>query len=363
VSRAKAKSSIAPRLLRWHAEHGRHDLPWQKRRTAYRVWVSEIMLQQTQVSTVIPYYRRFMARFPNVVALADAPLDDVLHLWAGLGYYARARNLHRAAQRVRDEHKGRFPQEFAQVAELPGIGRSTAGAILALAHDQRHPILDGNVRRVLSRYFLIEGSPDDKAVVDALWDLADANTPANDPATYTQAIMDLGATVCTRSKPLCMYCPLATNCGAKRTGRQAELPAPKRKKAARRTKTVEMLVARNCAGDVLLVKRPAAGIWGGLWCLPEFDDFESLNLFATAQLEAPELAAEPLPQIEHAFSHYDLVIRPRAARTKGLRDQVADSPAASIWYSFAQPAPLGLPAPISELLARLAPAGGASLPK
>ncbi len=198
---------FAAALLAWHAERGRHDLPWQLDKTPYRVWVSEIMLQQTQVSTVIPYYQRFMARFPTVTALADAPIDDVLHLWTGLGYYARARNLHRAAGIIRDNFNGEFPKTFEEVASLPGIGRSTAGAILALSRGERFPILDGNVKRVLARYFGVEGSTAEKQIVDRLWQLSDACTPDQGVEIYTQAIMDMGATVCTRHKPLCSVLP------------------------------------------------------------------------------------------------------------------------------------------------------------
>ena len=234
---------IAARLLPWHAVAGRHDLPWQSDRNAYRVWVSEVMLQQTQVSTVIPYFERFMRRFPDVRSLADAADDEVLHLWTGLGYYARARNLLRTARAVRDLHAGEFPRTIEAVMELPGIGRSTAGAILALSRDQRHPILDGNVKRVLARYYAIDGAPDDAATVAQLWKLAEANTPGKDVATYTQAIMDLGATVCTRGRPRCAECPLENACLAHRSGREAALPAPKRKRADRRQKHAVMVVA------------------------------------------------------------------------------------------------------------------------
>lgn len=353
MSRARDAAGLAPRLLRWHAKHGRHDLPWQKRRTAYRVWISEIMLQQTQVATVIPYFTRFLQRFPTVRALADAPLDDVLHLWAGLGYYARARNLHRAAQRVRDEHGGRFPRTFEAVSDMPGIGRSTAGAILALAHNQRWPILDGNVKRVLARYYAIDGAPDDRAVVEALWEIADRETPASDPATYTQAIMDLGATVCTRAKPVCTACPLASDCRAKRDGRQAELPARKRSRAARRTRRVYMLLGMRHEREVLLVQRPLSGIWGGLWCPPEFEEHTALAAFARANLADAVLAGEPLEPIEHTFTHFDLVITPWVARCAGLATRVADFAGAAAWYDLAQTPALGLPAPVKTLLGGL----------
>ena len=261
---------FAAYLIAWHEHHGRHDLPWQQRRTAYRVWVSEIMLQQTQVATVIPYYERFMLRFPDVGTLAAAPVDEVLHLWSGLGYYARARNLHRAAVCITQEHAGCFPRDFDAVARLPGIGRSTAGAILALSLGERFPILDGNVRRVLSRHFGVEGSPSDRAIQQKLWELSDDCTPTKHVDTYTQAVMDLGATVCVRRNPSCAACPVAATCVAHRSGRQHELPAPKPART-RRLRQVFMLAAVREDGGVLLERRPESGIWGGLWCLPEFE--------------------------------------------------------------------------------------------
>jgi A/G-specific adenine glycosylase len=339
---------IATGLLAWHAKAGRHDLPWQRDRSAYRVWVSEVMLQQTQVSTVIPYFERFMQRFPDVRALADAPDDEVLHLWTGLGYYARARNLLRAARAVRDSHAGVFPRSIEAVVELPGIGRSTAGAILALAGDQRHPILDGNVKRVLARYYAVEGAPDEAATISTLWKLADANTPAKGVATYTQAIMDLGATVCTRARPRCPTCPLERDCLAHASGREAELPARKTKRAARKQKHAVMVVAKS-AGKVLLVQRPPSGIWGGLWCLPEFGDRESAAAFVADELGVVD-ATGSLPDIEHSFTHFDLVITPIVARCRGA-SRVRD--AGTLWYDLNDPARVGLPAPIQKLLVTL----------
>lgn len=341
--------TIAPRLLAWHAKAGRHDLPWQRDRSPYRVWVSEIMLQQTQVATVIPYFERFMARFADVRALADAPADEVLHLWTGLGYYARARNLHRAAQIIRDEHAGVFPRVLETVMELPGIGRSTAGAILSISTGARHPILDGNVKRVLARHGGVDGPIDDNATLAQLWKLADAHTPDDQVATYTQAIMDLGATLCTRSKPRCGECPIAEDCRARIEGRQAELPAGKRRRAARKLKHAVMLVARR-ESEVLLVQRPSTGIWGGLWCLPEFTDRESAATFAANELQKARIADAALPDIEHSFTHFDLVITPLVARCRGearIRDR------GTLWYDLAEPARVGLPAPIKTLLSSL----------
>jgi A/G-specific adenine glycosylase len=349
----KAPELIAPRLLAWHAQHGRHDLPWQRHLreagSAYRVWVSEIMLQQTQVATVIPYFERFMQRFPRVGALADAPADEVLHLWTGLGYYARARNLHRAARLIRDEHGGEFPRDLEKVMALPGIGRSTAGAILAISTGARHSILDGNVKRVLSRYYAVGGAPDEAATVEQLWRLAEENTPLAEVATYTQAIMDLGATVCTRARPRCDACPIAAGCRARIEARQGELPAPKRKRAARKLKHAVMLVARRDTA-VLLVQRPSSGIWGGLWCLPQFDDRAAAEVFAANELDDARLARSALPEIEHSFTHFDLVITPLVARCRG-ESRVREGGA--LWYDLEQPARVGLPAPIKTLLGSL----------
>jgi A/G-specific adenine glycosylase len=307
------------------------------------------MLQQTQVVTVIPYFQRFMARFPDVRALADAPADEVLHLWTGLGYYARARNLHRAARIVRDDHGGQFPGSLESVVELPGIGRSTAGAILAIATGARHPILDGNVKRVLARYHGVDGAIDDPATLNELWRLAEHHTPDTDVAVYTQAIMDLGATLCTRANPRCTECPISQDCRARITGRQAVLPAAKRRRAARKLRRAVMLVARR-ESAVLLVQRPASGIWGGLWCLPEFADVEAAQAFATRELAQANFATAALPDIEHSFTHFDLVITPIVARCgghAGVRDGGA------LWYDLTDPARVGLPAPIKTLLEKL----------
>ena len=307
------------------------------------------MLQQTQVSTVIPYFERFMARFPEVRALADAQGDEVLHLWTGLGYYARARNLHRAAQLIRDQHGGEFPRDLDAVMSLPGVGRSTAGAILALSTGARHPILDGNVKRVLARHRAIDGAPEESATLTRLWEVSDEETPADEVAIYTQAIMDLGATLCTRSKPRCEVCPVMQDCRARIECRQQELPAAKKKRAARRRKHAVMLVARH-ASTVLLVQRPPSGIWGGLWCLPEFDDRDAAAQFAARQFERAEVSNAPLPEIEHSFTHFDLVITPIEARCRA--EPRINEPGA-LWYDLAEPARVGLPAPIRTLLETL----------
>ncbi len=340
---------IAPRLLAWHTASGRHDLPWQQRRSPYRVWVSEIMLQQTQVVTVIPYFERFMTRFPDVCALADAPIDEVLHLWTGLGYYARARNLHRAARIIRDEHAGEFPRTLDAVMALPGVGRSTAGAILSIASGARHAILDGNVKRVLARYYAVAGPIDEKATLDELWGLAEQNTPCTDVAVYTQAIMDLGATLCTRARPRCEACPIARDCRARVERRQGELPAGKRRRGLRRQRHAVMLVARHDSA-VLLVQRPPAGIWGGLWCLPEFADREAAGVFAVNELGQGRCAPSELPDIEHRFTHFDLVITPILVHCGGEARVRARG---TLWYDLADPARVGLPAPIRSLLGSL----------
>jgi A/G-specific adenine glycosylase len=338
-------------LLDWHGRAGRHDLPWQHPPTPYRVWVSEIMLQQTQVATVIPYYGRFLERFPDVGAVADAPVDEVLHLWSGLGYYARARNLHRAAVRVRDEHGGELPTRFEDLAALPGIGRSTAGAILALSRGARLPILDGNARRVLARYFAVNGARGERACEARLWELAEVCTPEARTAEYTQAIMDLGAGVCVRRRPLCSECPLRAGCIARRTARQHELPAPRRP-LPRPKRRAFMVVALEESGNVLLERRPESGVWGGLWCLPEFTTASAAVSFVRNTLGVMDGVPEPLANLEHAFTHFDLTITPLLVQCAGTPSVVEDS--RGLWYNLREPARIGLPAPISALLARLA---------
>jgi A/G-specific adenine glycosylase len=350
-ARSPHRSPLAAALLDWHTRAGRHDLPWQHAPTPYRVWVSEIMLQQTQVATVIPYYRRFLDRFPDVRAVADAPLDEVLHLWSGLGYYARARNLHRTAVRVRDEHGGEFPTSFAALTALPGIGRSTAGAILALSQGARFPILDGNARRVLGRYFAVAGARGERTCEARLWELAERCTPQIRIAEYTQAIMDLGATVCVRRRPLCAHCPLHAGCVARRSGRQHELPAPRRPRL-RPQRRVFMVVALEESGRVRLERRPESGVWGGLWCLPEFTTASAAGAFIRDSLGVLAGAHRPLATLEHAFTHFDLTITPLLVHCPGIASGVEEN--GGLWYNLHEPARIGLPAPISALLTRLA---------
>jgi A/G-specific adenine glycosylase len=345
------ESPIAAPLLEWHARAGRHDLPWQTDRTPYRVWVSEIMLQQTQVGAVRPYYERFMRRFPDVRTLAAAGVDEVLHLWSGLGYYARARNLHRAAGLICSEHGGELPRSFAGLACLPGVGRSTAGAVLALSFDERFPILDGNVRRVLARYFGVAGGQATGAAIKRLWELAERCTPATRVAEYTQAVMDLGATVCVRSRPRCAVCPLAAGCYARRTGRQQELPAA-RTARARRTRSVFMVVALHENGSVLLERRPESGVWGGLWCLPEFETATAAQTFIRHSLVTSGIEPQRLSAVAHAFTHFSLIISPLLVHCAGAAAVMEEG--ASVWYNVRAPARIGLPAPITTLLAGLA---------
>jgi A/G-specific adenine glycosylase len=308
--------------------------------SAYRVWVSEIMLQQTQVSTVIPYFERFMQRFPDVVTLANAPADEVLHLWTGLGYYARARNLHRAAQAIRDEHGGVFPSGLEAVMALPGIGRSTAGAILAISAGHRHPILDGNVKRVLSRFYAVDGAPDENSTLEELWRLADDNTPAENVAITRRPSWTSErrcARVANRDATTVRSRAIAER--ASRDDR-ANCRPPNARRAARKQKHAVMLVARRDQ-EVLLVQRPPSGIWGGLWCLPEFEHRDAAEQYA-ATLANAKLARAPLPDIAHSFTHFDLVITPIVAKCRGdagVRDGT------TLWYDLTRPARVGLPRP------------------
>jgi A/G-specific adenine glycosylase len=340
-------------LLEWFEIHGRHNLPWQVNPTPYRVWVSEVMLQQTQVSTVIPYYERFMARFPDVQSLAAAPMDEVLHLWTGLGYYARARNLRACAQALVDRHGGEFPEGLEAVEALPGIGRSTAGAILALSRGQRQPILDGNVKRVLARVFGIAGDPGSSAVLAQLWAQSEACTPLARVAAYTQAIMDLGATVCSRTNPACTVCPMSVGCVAAQEGRQEELPGAKQKRL-RGSREATLLIAeagRDGAVAVWVERRPAAGLWGGLWSPPQFEsEFAALD-WCRREIGEPESRTQGLKPIHHAFTHFDLLLNPIRVRCRphaGVHEGED-----RLWYALDAPPRVGLPQPILKLFERL----------
>ena len=366
---------FAQTALAWFDQHGRKHLPWQQEISAYSVWVSEIMLQQTQVATVIPYYERFMQSFPTVTALAQAPQEDVLHHWTGLGYYARARNLHKAAQVIVAKHNGIFPTDFEDVLALSGIGRSTAGAILSIAHQQNHAILDGNVKRVLTRFFAVEGWSGNKTVENQLWQYAEQLTPTQRIADYTQVMMDLGATVCTRSKPKCDACPLQVECLAFASGRQAELPHKKPKKVIPTkytTVAVPMLYDR-----ILMTKRPDEGIWGGLWWFDgEFTSErqaipEDLAEFKVAEQVHTVKALEPLPEFKHTFSHFHLHIQPVIIYLEEARDssviaelEVAQPEIAEVtleyatansqqWVDYQQPADIGLCKPAITIFNQL----------
>ena len=344
-------NDFARRLLGWFDRHGRHDLPWQKEPTPYRVWVSEVMLQQTQVATVIPYYERFMQRFADVQALADAPLDEVLAHWSGLGYYSRARNLHKAAQQIRDQHQGEFPRQLEQVMALPGIGRSTAGAILAIACGQHHPILDGNVKRVLSRHGAIEGWPGKREVEKQLWQLAEAYTPTERVADYTQAIMDLGATLCSRTRPRCEECPVRSDCKAASQGRVAEFPGRKPRKALPVRKT-RMLLLQNDDSELLLQRRPPSGFWGGLWSLPECPHEEDIGSWCREHFGVDPVTTKSWPVVSHTFSHFQLEIEPWHCYVRQQEPGQVMEDDATLWYKTQSFNQLGLPAPVKRLLGR-----------
>lgn len=336
------------RVLDWHRQHGRKDLPWQADPTPYRVWISEVMLQQTQVATVIPYYERFMQRFSDVAALAGAEQDQVLHYWSGLGYYARARNLHAAAQQIVHRHGGIFPDEFDTVVSLPGIGRSTAGAILSLAAGQRHPILDGNVKRVLARFHAVDGWPGKTQVQQRLWQLAESHTPTDNVAGYTQAIMDLGATVCTRARPVCNACPVQPDCLAHATGKQADYPVPRPKKTLP-VRTVSMLLIANEQHELLIEKRPPTGIWGGLWGFPELGADSDVHDWCENELGLPVRDAHAWPVMRHTFSHFHLDITPLQVDVGGLPGRVMEG-AGRLWYKPGGAGERGFSAPVEKLI-------------
>jgi A/G-specific adenine glycosylase len=331
---------FARKLVRWQRRHGRHGLPWQGTRDPYRIWLSEIMLQQTQVAAAVPYYERFLARFPDIAALARASEDEVLGLWSGLGYYARGRNLLRAARLV--ARQGKFPDTCEKIRELPGIGRSTAAAIAAFAFGRRAAILDGNVKRVLARCFGIEGDRPQ-------WALAQELLPASGIRTYTQALMDLGATVCTRARPACERCPVAEDCVARRHGRIHELPAP-RKRNPRPTRTATWYVLLH-QGSVLLERRPSTGIWGGLWVFPEGPARE-VRSFCRKNFSIEIARAQKLPVIEHGFTHFRLNIQPICCNVRNILPR-AESPG-RIWIEVEEAARAAVPAPVRDVLLGLA---------
>ena len=342
-------AEFAPELTAWQQRHGRHDLPWQNTRDPYAVWLSEIMLQQTQVTTVLPYYRRFLGRFPTVAALAAATEDEVLALWSGLGYYSRGRNLHRAAGIIVDAHGGRFPGTLEALMALPGIGRSTAAAILVFAFGGRAAILDGNVKRVLARLRGIEGYPGETAVAARLWRDAEALLPEKNLVAYTQGLMDLGATVCTRRRPRCGECPVRAFCAALATDRVSALPTPKPRKALPQRRTMMLVLQR--AGEILLEKRPPAGIWGGLWCFPEEDADADPVAACARRYGAKVVPGAMLPLVAHGFTHFRLDILPQTAQVQSW-PQRAEEPG-RLWISPEDALQAALPAPVRGIVEQL----------
>jgi A/G-specific adenine glycosylase len=340
---------FATRLITWQKQFGRHDLPWQNTTDPYAIWVSEIMLQQTQVTAVIGYYSKFMRRFPNIAALASATQEEVLQYWSGLGYYSRARNLHNAATTIMDGHGGTFPQNFETIQTLSGIGRSTAAAIASFAFNQVQTILDGNVKRVLARHFCVEGWPSAPKIEKQLWALAEELLPEHDMVAYTQGLMDLGATLCTRSKPKCNVCPLNETCEAYRQKRVHALPTPKPRKTIPE-KHVTMLILRR-GGEVMLEKRPASGIWGGLWSFPEMETADDAEAIALLRFGAMAQADKALPQLSHAFTHFKLHIQPQPLQVSKLSAQARE--AGQVWLSVEDAIGAAVPTPIRKILQSL----------
>jgi A/G-specific adenine glycosylase len=344
-------SDFSKRVLDWFALHGRKHLPWQQNINPYRVWVSEIMLQQTQVNTVIPYFQHFMEQLPSTESLAQASEDQVLHLWTGLGYYSRARNLHKAAKQICQQLDGSFPQTVEQLCELPGIGRSTAGAIASIAFSQAAAILDGNVKRVLARYHAVAGWPGQSATAKQLWGYAEQHTPTKNTAEYSQAMMDLGATLCTRSKPRCEQCPLLDNCQAYQLGDPSRYPGKKPKKTLP-VKATQMLIIENPDGKILLEKRPPSGIWGGLWGFPEISLDIDPAQHCLQLLGSKVNSTDKWAVFRHTFSHYHLDISPIKLSLSRQPTQVMEEKR-QLWYNVQQPQQLGLSTPVKRLLSKL----------
>ncbi|WP_429946237.1 A/G-specific adenine glycosylase [Bibersteinia trehalosi] len=355
LAQSRPDAPFAQSVLAWFEQYGRKHLPWQQDKTLYKVWLSEVMLQQTQVATVIPYFERFVARFPTIIDLANAEIDEVLHLWTGLGYYARARNLHKAAVQVRDQFGGKFPTHFDDVLALSGVGRSTAGAVLSSVLNSPHPILDGNVKRVLSRYFAVEGWAGEKAVENRLWALSESVTPTEQVADFNQAMMDLGAIICTRTKPKCSLCPLENSCKANQLKAWADYPAKKPKKTL--PEKVGYFAVLKQGNNVLLQKRPSSGIWGGLFSFPQFESFAECKRFISAKnLQI----SQQLTAFRHTFSHFHLDIVPilveiptNSVQEKSGNYQANVSSTGDYWYDLHQLNQVGLPTPIKRILDEL----------
>lgn len=340
---------FSSRLITWQKQYGRHDLPWQNTTDPYAIWISEIMLQQTQVAAVIGYYSKFMQRFPDIATLASATQDDVLQHWSGLGYYSRARNLHHAAQTIMNEHQGKFPQDFTTMQTLSGIGRSTAAAIASFAFNQVQAILDGNVKRVLTRHFAIEGWPSTPKVEKALWLLAARLLPKKDMTAYTQGLMDLGATLCTRSKPRCNACPLQTSCEGYHQQLIHLLPTPKPRKAIPEKHTTMMILLRG--DEIMLVKRPPTGIWGGLWSFPEADSADDYIDTAFNRLGVSLQIKQTLPTLSHAFTHFKLHIKPQLLEVTNQTLTVSEP--SQIWLSIEDAMGAAIPTPVRKILQSL----------
>lgn len=342
-------ADFSSRLIAWQKIHGRHDLPWQNTQDPYAIWVSEIMLQQTQVTAVIGYYAKFMARFPDIASLANATQEEVLQHWSGLGYYSRARNLHNAAQTMMDEHDGQFPQDFDQIQTLSGIGRSTAAAIASFAFQQNQTILDGNVKRVLARHYVIEGWTGTPKIEKQLWALAESLVPEQDMVAYTQGLMDLGATICTRSKPKCEICPLKESCFALTQNKTKVLPTPKPKKTIPQKQTTMLLILDG--NEVMLEKRPSSGIWGGLWSLPEISMQDIASEVALQKFGLAVEAEEPLESIQHVFTHFKLAILPQPLNVTS-RSRQTTMPN-TIWLPIEDAIGAALPTPVRNILLNL----------
>lgn len=339
---------FAKAIITWYNAYGRKDLPWQQNKSAYSVWLSEIMLQQTQVATVIPYYQKFITRFPSVVDLANAEQDEVLHYWTGLGYYARARNLHKTAKIVVEEYNGQFPTELEQMNALPGIGRSTAAAVLSSVFKKPHAILDGNVKRTLARCFAVEGWPGKKTVENQLWQYAEQHTPPTDVDKYNQAMMDMGAMICTRSKPKCTLCPVESFCIAKKQGDPLAYPA-KKPKSEKPTKQTWFVILYH-QGEVWLEQRPQVGIWGGLFCFPQHSDGDIEHTLAIRGINEKQIQhRKTLIAFRHTFSHYHLDITPILLELSTKPDIIMEGSKA-LWYNLEQPEEVGLAAPVKQLL-------------
>jgi A/G-specific adenine glycosylase len=342
-------SQFANRLITWQKQYGRHDLPWQNTTDPYAIWVSEIMLQQTQVTAVIGYYSKFMRRFPDIAALASATQEEVLQYWSGLGYYSRARNLHNAAVTIMDEHGGEFPQDFETIQTLSGIGRSTAAAIASFAFNQVQTILDGNVKRVLARHFCVEGWPSAPKIEKQLWALAEELLPEQDMVAYTQGLMDLGATLCTRSKPKCDVCPLHETCEAYLQKRVHALPTPKPRKTIPEKHITMLILLRG--DEVMLEKRPASGIWGGLWSFPEMETADDAEDEVFKRFGVHAVTNSALPQLSHAFTHFKLHIRPQPLQALKFDPQTRKS--GQIWLSIDDAIGAAVPTPIRKILQSL----------